>query len=182
VTRRLVLASGSPRRVALLRGAGFDVDVRPSGVAEWPYPGGDPVAYAEALARAKAEAVPGEVVVAADTIVVLDGDVLGKPAGPAEAASMLRRLSGRTHDVVTAVAVRRPGGVASAAARARVTFRALSAGEIEAYVRSGEPMDKAGAYAYQGGASAFVTALEGDPDTVIGLPVRLLYELLPARS
>ncbi len=119
--------------------------------------------------------------VAADTIVVLDGSVLGKPAGPVEAASMLRRISGRAHEVITAVAVRGEGSVRTAHARARVTFRTLSEPEIAAYVTSGEPLDKAGAYAYQGGAAAFVTQLDGDAGTVIGLPLALLENLIGAR-
>lgn len=175
---RLILASGSPRRVALLRAAGYDFEARPSGVAEWPFAGGDPAAYAESLASAKAAGVEGELVVAADTIVVLDGSVLGKPAGPVEAAAMLRRLSGRSHDVITAVAVRSDGTIRAAHARARVTFRALSNPEIAAYVAGGEPLDKAGAYAYQGGAAAFVARLDGDADTVIGMPLALLEEQL----
>jgi septum formation protein len=178
---RLVLASASPRRAALLRAAGHDFVVRPSGAEEWPFRGGDPAAYAEALATAKAEGVRadgGEVVVGADTIVVLDGAVLGKPAGQADARRMLRALSGRTHEVVTAVAVRRGGGTHAAHARSRVTFRDLTDPEIGEYVATGEPLDKAGAYAYQGGAGRFVTRLEGDADTVIGLPVRLLERML----
>jgi septum formation protein len=175
---RIVLASASPRRAALLRAAGHDFDVRPSGAVEWPYPGDDPAGHAEGLARAKVNGVDGEVVVGADTVVVLDGAVLGKPAGPADAAAMLHRLSGRTHEVVTGVAVRRGERVLSGHARARVTFRPLAAPEIRAYVAGGEPVDKAGAYAYQGGAGAFVTRLEGDPDTVIGLPIDLLNRLL----
>src|SRR6266700_622280 len=171
---RLVLASGSPRRAALLRAAGHDFDVRPSGADEWPYGGGDPAAYAEALARAKVAAVEGDLVLGADTIVVLDGAVLGKPGVPADAAAMLRRLSGRTHEVVTGVAVRRDGRLRGGHARAAVTFRPLTDEDIAAYVAGGEPMDKAGAYAYQGGAAAFVVALEGDADTVIGLPMRLV--------
>jgi septum formation protein len=176
---RLVLASASPRRAALLRAAGYAFDVRPSVAREWPYPGGDPAAYAEALARAKVAAVDGELVLGADTVVVVDGDVLGKPADTADAATMLRRLSGRAHEVVTGVAVRRGSRVRAASARARVTFRELTEREIGEYAAGGEPLDKAGGYAYQGGGGAFVTALEGDPDTVIGLPLRVVRTLLP---
>ena len=175
---RLVLASGSPRRAALLRAAGRDFDVRPSGTDEWPYEGGDPAAYAEALARAKVAGVEGDLVLGADTVVVLDGAVLGKPDGPAAAAAMLRRLSGRTHEVVTGLAVRRDGHVSGGHARAAVTFRPLTEREIADYVATGEPLDKAGAYAYQGGAAGFVARLEGDADTVIGLPMRLVSALL----
>lgn len=181
---RLVLASASPRRTALLRDAGYAFDVRPSGADEWPHDGGDPAAYAEALARAKATAIEAgddEVVVGADTIVVVDGAVLGKPADAEDAVAMLGRLSGRSHDVVTAVAVRRGGEVRSAHARSRVTFRALTDDEVRAYVAGGEPLDKAGAYAFQGGAGRFVTELDGDADTVIGLPLALLERLLTER-
>jgi septum formation protein len=175
---RLVLASSSPRRADLLRSAGYVFDVRPSGAEEWPYEGGDPAAYAEALARAKVAAVEGELVLGADTVVVLDDRVLGKPADAGEAAAMLRRLSGRAHEVVTAVALRRAGRVRAASARALVTFRELAEREVDEYAAGGEPLDKAGGYAYQGGGGAFVTALEGDPDTVIGLPLRLVGALL----
>ncbi len=174
------MASSSPRRAALLRAAGYAFEVRPSGVEEWPYPGGDPAAYAEALARAKAAGTGGDVVVGADTIVVLDGAVLGKPAGAADAAAMLRRLSGRAHEVVTGIAVRHRDVLRSGHCRARVTFRHLAEPEIQAYVAGGEPLDKAGAYAYQGGAGPFVAELDGDADTVVGLPLVLLERLLPA--
>jgi len=175
---RVVLASASPRRAELLRAAGFDFEVRPSGLTEWPFPGGDPADHAEALARAKAAGADGAVVVGADTIVVLDGEVLGKPGGPAAAAAMLRRLSGRTHEVVTGVAVRRGSALRSGTARAEVTFRELSEREICDYIAGGEPLDKAGAYAYQGAAGAFVVRLDGDADTVIGMPIALLERLL----
>jgi septum formation protein len=178
----LVLASGSARRAELLRAAGLTFEVRPSGAAEWPYWGGEPAAYAEALARAKAAAVTGDIVVGADTVVVVDGTVLGKPGSPAEAASMLRRLSGRAHEVITAVAVQRDGRVRCGHATARVGFRRLSEREIEEYVAAGEPLDKAGGYAFQGGAAAFSTLLEGSADTVIGLPIRLVQELLAASA
>jgi septum formation protein len=177
---RLVLASTSPRRAAILRAAGYDFDVRPSGTEEWPFTGGDPAGYAESLARSKAAAGNGdEVVVGADTVVVLDGTVLGKPADAEDAAAMLRRLSGRTHEVVTGVAVRQGGALRSGHARTRLTLRVLDEQEIRAYVDTGEPLDKAGAYGYQGGAARFVTRVEGDADTVIGLPLTLLRDLLP---
>jgi septum formation protein len=152
--------------------------VRPSGIVEWPYPGGDPADYAEALARAKAESVDGDPVVGADTIVLVDGEVLGKPPSPDAAALMLRRLSGRTHEVVTGVAVRDRRGVRSGHDRARVSFRPLRPAEIRAYVESGEPLDKAGAYGLQGAAAEFVTQVEGNAQTVIGLPLELLERLM----
>lgn len=177
---RLVLASTSPRRAMLLRAAGYDFDVRPSGADEWPYAGGDPGRYTESLAEAKAvEGGGDEVVVGADTVVVLDGTVLGKPVDADDAAGMLRRLSGRTHEVITGVAVRHGARVRSGHARTRLTLRPLEEREIHAYVATGEPLDKAGAYGYQGGAARFVTRVEGEADTVIGLPIALLRELLP---
>lgn len=179
--RPLVLASGSPRRADLLRAAGFSFSVRPAGVEEWPFAGGSAVSYAEALARAKAGAVPAgddEVVLAADTVVVVDGSVLGKPGSPEEAADMLRTLSGRRHEVVTGVAVRRGSAQRWGHQGALVTFRPLGPAEIAAYVASGEPLDKAGAYAIQGGAAGFVEGLEGPWDTVVGLPVELARALV----
>ena len=156
--------------------------MRASGAEEAPYRGGDAGAHAEAVARAKVAAVAGELVLGADTIVVVDGRALGKPHDAGAAAAMLRRLSGRTHEVVTGVAVRDRGRVRSGHARAGVTFRTLGEREIAGYVASGEPLDKAGAYAFQGGAGAFVTALEGEPDTVIGLPMALVRSLLGDRA
>jgi septum formation protein len=173
-----VLASSSPRRAELMRAAGMDFEVRPAGIDEWPYPGGDPADYAEALARAKALSVEGETVIGADTVVVLDGDVLGKPGDGPAATRMLAALSGHTHEVITAVAVRDRNGLRSARSAARVTFRALAPREIESYVATGEPLDKAGGYGLQGRAGDFVTRLEGDRETVIGLPLRLLERLL----
>lgn len=197
---RLVLASGSPRRADLLRAAGYTFEIRPSGIAEPPYRGGDPALYAESLARSKAAAAaseaPGfggpdrwppigdamsgddEIILAADTVVVLDGEVLGKPRDPDDAAAMLRRLSGRTHRVITAVATNHGGILHWAHATAEVTFRDLTPGEIAHYAGSGEPLDKAGAYAIQGAAAQFVAHLEGDRDTVIGLPLPLVHRLL----
>lgn len=135
---------------------------------------------AAAKAREVAERVGAGTVVAADTIVVLDGEVLGKPASPADARRMLTRLSGRTHTVLTAVTVREAttGRAASAADSTRLTLRPLSPDDIAWYLETGEPMDKAGAYALQGGAARFVTHVEGDPETVIGLPTALVRRLL----
>jgi MAF protein len=161
-----------------MRAAGFDFEVRPSRAVEWPYRGGDPAEHAESLARAKAAAADGELVVGADTIVVLDGAVLGKPRSPDDAASTLQRLSGRTHEVITAAAVRDGPLIRWGHARTRVTFRPISHAEILDYVGTGEPLDKAGSYALQGGAAAFVERVDGDADTVIGLPVSLLRRLL----
>jgi septum formation protein len=126
--------------------------------------------------------VAGDAVVGADTVVVVDGEVLGKPRSPHAAALMLRRLSDRTHEVVTGVAVKDRRGLRSGHDRARVSFRHLSPGEVRAYVASGEPLDKAGAYGLQGGAANFVTQVVGNPQTVIGLPVDLVERLLEGAS
>jgi nucleoside triphosphate pyrophosphatase len=183
---RLVLASASPRRRDLLSRLGLEFEVRPVNADETPRPGEAPEALALRLARAKAVAAarPGEIVIGADTVVAADGELLGKPADAAEAEAMLRRLSGRCHDVWTGVAVVRcdaAGRVAREAVRAcrtEVTFRRLGAEEIAAYAATEEPLDKAGAYAIQGGAAAFVDRVDGDHDNVVGLPLTLVGQLL----
>ena len=180
-----LLCSASPRRAALLGAAGLVFERGPSpDVDETPPEGVPAEAVAEALAvrkaRVAAARAPGRVVLCADTTVVLDGVLLGKPADADDAARMLRRLSGRTHAVVTGVAVARDGDLRSGADRAEVTFRSLDAAEIARYVATGEPLDKAGAYAIQGGAAAFVARREGRVDTVVGLPVPLVTALLAA--
>jgi septum formation protein len=164
-----------------MRAAGMEFKVRPPAITEWAYPGGDPADYAEALARAKAESVEGETVIGADTVVVVDGNVLGKPGDGPAAVRMLHSLSGRAHHVVTAVAVKDRQGLRSARSTARVTFRTLTPPEIESYVATGEPLDKAGGYGLQGSAGTFVTRVEGDRETVIGLPMQLLEHLLSDR-
>jgi len=135
----------------------------------------------ERLARAKAETAAAgaleALVVAADTLVVLDGDALGKPRDRADARRMLATLSGRAHDVVTGVACARGGRIVSGRETARVVFAAMTGAEIAAYAATGEPDDKAGAYALQGIGGLFVERVEGSPSTVVGLPVRLLYRL-----
>ena len=156
--------------------------VRPADIDESLHPGEEPVPHAERLAREKAHRLaarhPDAVVIAADTIVVLDGEILGKPAGAAEACATLARLSGRTHTVFTAVAVARGGRTESAVEAVRVTFRALGPEEIAAYVATGEPMDKAGAYGIQGYGATIVERIEGDYFSVMGLGLRRLVELL----
>ncbi|MBR12639.1 MAG: septum formation protein Maf [Acidimicrobiaceae bacterium] len=176
----VVLASASPRRLDLLRSVGLDPEVRPADVEERRRPGEDPVAMVERLARDKRDAVarPGELVLAADTIVVLNGSVLGKPGTPEVAGDMLRRLSGQVHHVVTGVAVSGPGGTASTAMSTEVAWRALSDAEVDAYVATGEPLDKAGGYGIQGGGADFVDSLVGSRDNVVGLPVATALELL----
>jgi septum formation protein len=178
---RIVLASASPRRAALLRGLGLDFAVRPAHFDETPRRGETVEALVERLARGKATAGarPGELVLAADTEVAVDGEILGKPADAADAARMLAMLGGREHDVVTGVAVHDAGAGALAAGteRSRVTFAPLTRREIDWYVATGEPMDKAGAYAIQGPAALFVTAVAGNYPNVVGLPLPLVYRL-----
>ena len=154
--------------------------IRPADVDETPQPGEDPATLVTRLAAAKADAVPADhdsLVVAADTEVVLDGAVLGKPADAADAREMLRRLSGRTHQVLTGVHVRRGDHRTSAVETSEVRFRRLTDAEIDAYVATGEPLDKAGAYAVQGGAGAFVEDLTGSRTNVIGLPTATVLRL-----
>jgi septum formation protein len=173
----LVLGSASPRRVALLRTLGVDFTVQASEVPEVATPGESAAAFASRLAREKGLAVaqlrPDSWVLAADTVVVIGEQILGKPADEAEARDMLRRLSGRRHEVLTAVALVAPGGALADAAlvRSAVLFRSITAAQIAAYVASGEPADKAGAYAIQGGAAAFVERVDGSTTNIIGLPM-----------
>ena len=178
----LVLASASPRRLALLRLAGLDPQVRPADVDETPADGEDPTTHVVRLARAKASAVPpadGEVVLAADTVVIADGAVLGKPRDEADATGMLRSLRGRAHTVVTGVAVAQPSGaLAETVVSTQVEFAAISDAAIAAYVATGEPLDKAGAYAIQGGAAVFVARIHGSWTNVVGLPVVETLDLL----
>jgi nucleoside triphosphate pyrophosphatase len=176
----IVLASASPRRRQLLELLGLTFDVAPADVDETWRNGEAPAAHAERLAREKAalRARPGAAVVGADTIVVIDGAILGKPADAAEARAMLRRLAGREHEVFTAVAVARGARLASGVARTAVRFRALDDATIAAYVATGEPMDKAGAYGIQGYGAVLVERIEGDYFTVMGLGLGLLVDLL----
>lgn len=179
----LVLASGSPRRLALLRSLGLDPRVRPVDLDETPLAGEAPAAHVARLAEAKAAAAgaaEGAVVLAADTIVVLDGDLLGKPADRADAAATLRSLSGRTHEVATGVCVLAPAGAATTVVRTAVTFRTLTDDEIAWYVATGEPLDKAGSYGIQGAAGAFVARIDGSPTNVVGLPLAETTTMLRA--
>lgn len=179
---RLVLASASPRRRELLAGLGLELEVRPAAVDETPLPGESPEALVErlALAKARAAARAGEVALGADTIVVLGDEILGKPPGPREAKEMLRRLAGRDHLVLTGLAVSVGGGGETLATveRSTVRFAPLSEREIDWYVASGEPFDKAGGYAVQGLAAIFVEAVEGNYSNVVGLPLPATYRLL----
>ncbi len=175
----LVLASGSPRRLTLLRDAGFDPEVRVPPVDETPLAGEDPSAMVQRLALAKLHSVvvAGETGLAADTAVVIDGEVLGKPHVSDRAEEMLRLLSGRTHEVVGGIAARHGGHDATGVVTTRVSFRELPDDEIRAYVTSGEPLDKAGGYAIQGGGGRFVTEVDGCLDNVVGLSLGAALEL-----
>jgi septum formation protein len=179
---RLILASRSPRRADLLAAAGFRFEIAPVEVDEARRDGEAPDVYVSRVAEAKSAAVdivdPAAAVVAADTVVVIDGRILGKPADAGDAADMLRRLSGRSHEVVTGVVVRVGERRLSRVERTRVTFLPLGEGDIAWYVSTGEPFGKAGAYAIQGLASRFVDRVEGSYTNVVGLPVAALCELL----
>lgn len=179
----LHLASRSPRRRELLARLGVDFGILDVEVSEVRAAGEAPEEYVRRVARDKALAGlrlagPGAVVLGADTEVVLDDEVFGKPRDAADAEAMLRRLSGRTHEVVTAVSLVVEGREVQAVSRSRVTFDSLSAGDIAAYVASGEPMDRAGAYAIQGGAERFVARLDGSFSGVMGLPLHETAALL----
>ena len=181
----MILASNSPRRRELLRNAGFDFDVRPSGVEESRLPHESPEDFTRRLARDKALDVARQseaesLVLGADTVVAVDGEILEKPVDAADAARMLRTLSGRTHRVITALClIRAPERVlAWRHETTSVTFRKLTDEEIKHYVASGEPFDKAGGYAIQGLASRFVPRVEGCYFNVVVLPIPLLYEIV----
>ena len=178
---KLILASQSPRRRELLGLLGIPFEIRVPNADETMDPTGEPAQQVALVSRRKAEATPREedaVVVAADTIVVCDGTILGKPKDPEDAVRMLRLLSGRTHQVMTGLTVLYQDKVCSHTEVTQVTFRELSDSEILGYVRSGEPMDKAGAYGIQGGAALFAQGICGDYYNVVGLPVCRLVQVL----
>src|SRR6267143_3949698 len=178
----LVLASASPRRQELLRSAGITFVVQPADIPEDPLPGEAAKDCAERLAREKALAVarqrPQDIVLGADTVVVVDGQLLGKPSDAADAARMLRMLSGRAHQVITGVCLVVGGKPSVASETTLVTVSEIADKEIADYVASGEPMDKAGAYAIQGIASRWIPRIEGDYSNVVGLPVALVWRML----
>lgn len=180
---KLVLASASPRRRELLGHLGLTFEVAPADLDESQHPGEHASAYVERLARSKAaaRATPDTLVLAADTSVVIDDEVLGKPGHDAAlGASMLRRLSGRAHQVMTGLALSGPHGVRSQVVVSEVHFRPLTDAEIRWYVGTGEGADKAGGYALQGRATAFITSVDGSPSNVIGLPLAETVALLRA--
>ncbi len=194
----LILASASPRRQELLRNAGIPFTVDPADIPEVPEPGEQPKVFAERLAREKARVVaalhPDDFVLGADTTVVIDGEILNKPNDASDAARMLRLLSGRTHQVITGVCLvlptdklprrqvrtenRGPRKEVVRSETTSVTFAPLSDADIKFYVSTGEPMDKAGAYAIQGTASRWIPRVEGDYFNVVGLPVAMVYRML----
>ena len=189
--KRLILASTSPRRAEILRMVGWPFDKYAVPIDESRRPNEAPVAYVERLALEKAEAAAAgqlsappasRVILGADTVVVVEADLLGKPADENDARRMLRQLSGRWHEVITGVALIRSGAGGNARRvaheRTRVRFATMTADEIEWYVATGEPMDKAGAYAIQGNAARFIEEIQGDYLNIVGLPVRLVYKLL----
>jgi nucleoside triphosphate pyrophosphatase len=193
----LVLASASPRRQELLRAAGIAITVQPTNIPEVALDGEAPKVFAERLAREKAWAIfkqrPNDFVLGADTVVVVGKEILGKPTNAADAARMLRLLSGRAHQVTTGVCLMGPRQAASPEGNAEakgevlgdtrsettlVTMNEFTDDEIQAYVATGEPMDKAGAYAIQGMASRWIPRIEGDYSNVVGLPIALVYRML----
>jgi septum formation protein len=187
----LILASASPRRQELLRNAGISFAARPADIDETPLPGEGARESAERLAREKALVVsrnrPQDLVLGADTVVVVEGVMLAKPADAEDAARMLRMLSGRQHQVITGVCLaaggdRNPPELKVASETTVVTMSDIPEQEIREYVATGEPMDKAGAYAIQGRASRWIPRIEGDYSNVVGLPVALVYRMLRERK
>lgn len=180
--RQVILASRSPRRAELLAAAGISFEVLAADIDETPHPNEAPAAYVERLAIEKARAVfamrPEAKVLGADTTVTIDGEILGKPVDQADALRMLRLLSGRVHDVHTGVALVGGEGVRSAVDTTRVWFDAMTDEDISWYVATGEPVDRAGAYAIQGFASRFIPRIEGSYSNVVGLPVALVSSIL----
>jgi septum formation protein len=182
----IILASASPRRAELLRSAAIPFTVDVADIAEDLKAGEKPVEHAERLAREKAEVVanrnPGKIVLGADTIVLVDDQILGKPRDPADAKRMLGLLSGRAHQVITGVAIvfleSEYRKLETRSEKTKVFFDKLTSADIEAYIATREPMDKAGAYAIQGIASRWITKIEGDYANVVGLPVALVWEML----
>lgn len=181
----LILASRSPRRAELLTAAGIEFSVRAADVDETPHAGESPIDYVIRVAKEKALAVSAsadEVVLAADTTVVLNGEILGKPVDHADATRMLRALSGQRHEVMTAICIKIGERIETDVASTSVWFAPLTDAEVAEYVASGEPMDKAGAYGIQGLAAKFIDRIDGSYSNVVGLPVALTWRRLKALS
>jgi septum formation protein len=183
----LILASASPRRQELLREAGVPFETHPAHIPEERLPGEAAIPYVQRLSREKALAVarrfPGHFVLGADTIVLVDDNVLEKPRDQQDATRMLRLLSGRAHNVITGVSLITPAGsIDTRTCTTQVFFRKLMEQEIQTYVAGNEPMDKAGAYAIQGGAACFADRLEGEYSNVVGLPLLLVTEMLQTNN
>ncbi len=179
--KQLVLASQSPRRAELLKNSGFEFIVRPAAINENVRSGEDPEQHVERLAWEKANAVqstPDEIILAADTIVVLDNEILGKPRDPDDAERMLTLLSGRKHEVLTAICLRCGAEAAQELVATNVWFMTLTAAQIRDYVLTGEPMDKAGGYAIQGIAARYIERIDGSYSNVVGLPIAAVHRLL----
>ena len=178
----IVLASASPRRQELLRNAGIEFIVRPADIAEVPLANESPTGFAQRMAREKAwvarESAPEHVILAADTVVAVDDQILGKPEDAEDAVRMLRMLSGKTHLVITGICLSGSNFEDVRSETTTVHFSLMSEDEIRDYVHTGEPMDKAGAYAIQGRASRWITKIEGDYYNVVGLPVDLVWRTL----
>jgi septum formation protein len=178
----LILASASPRRRELLAHLGLPFTVQAADIDETPYPDEDPRAYTERLAREKALAIaqhqPDATVLAADTTVVLDDLILGKPHDAADARRMLQMLQGRSHRVITGVAVHSNNQTTVESEQTLVTFAQMSVEMIDRYVATGEPLDKAGAYGIQGAAAQFIPRIEGDYSNVVGLPLARVRQML----
>lgn len=181
-----MLASASPRRQELLRKAGIEFVVRPADIPEVPALGEAPLAFGERMALEKAravrESIPSEIILAADTVVAVDDQILGKPENDDDAIRMLRLLAGRTHSVITSVCLSGENFEDVRSENTQVEFAPMTDEDIREYVRTGEPMDKAGAYAIQGMASRWITKVEGDYYNVVGLPVDLVWRMLQVRG
>jgi len=179
---KLVLASGSPRRSEIMNSVGWEFIKDVPDIDESEREGETPEAYVQRLAKEKAEAVaarhPGEIVLAADTTVVIDNQIIGKPTDLDDARRMLQKLSGNWHEVLTGIAVSRDGTVEEGLQSTRVKFASMSHDEIDFLVEKGDPLDKAGAYAVQAQAALYIEGIEGDYWNVVGLPVSLVYELV----
>ena len=186
LNERIVLASKSPRRAEILRAVGWDFEAVASNIDETRRESEDAVSYVKRLAQAKAETVAARIstrglVVGADTVVVIDGEILGQPSDDDDARRMLKLLNSKWHEVVTGVALIRDGNPPSILVdheMTRVRFCEMSAHEIDWYVSTGEPSDKAGAYAIQGRGALFIEEVQGDYFNIVGLPVRLLYQMM----